>query len=294
MSATPLRGVGTALLTPFRSDGSVDHDALAGFVEFQIKNGVHFLVPCGTTGESATLSEQEQLDVISTVMKTNNGRLPVVAGLGGNNTAEMISRGQKFRDIGVTQVLTVSPYYNKPNQEGIYQHYKAFQKETGLEIVLYNIQGRTGSNVEPTTLARLAREGIIFAIKEASGSYTQIQKICQLTEGQLTVLSGDDAITPGVIVAGGQGVICTTSNVLPGPVSAWVETMLEGDFAKSRELLKPLLPVFDTLFIEPNPQPVKGAAAMLGLMEANFRLPMIPPSEGTMNAVREVMKPFMN
>ncbi len=292
MSASPFDGVGTALVTPFRTDGSVDHAKLADFIEFQIGGGVQFLVPCGTTGESATMSVEEQAQVIKTTLGVSNGRLPVLAGCGGNDTAELIERGKLFREIGATHVLSVSPYYNKPSQEGIYRHFKAFHQETGLEVMLYNIQGRTGSNVLPETMARMAEEGIIFAVKEASGSLVQIQKVCQLTGDKLQVFSGDDAMTLALIAAGGVGVVCTCSNVLPRPISQWVETIKAGDFSTARDQLKPLLPVFETMFIEPNPGPIKAGAALLGLMEPNYRLPMVPPTESTMHKVREVLQPF--
>jgi len=293
MSGSPFSGVGTALVTPFKKDGSIDFAKLAEFIEFQISGGVHFLVPCGTTGESATMTVEEQGEVIKTCIKVANGRLPVLAGCGGNNTEELIRRGKFFKELGATHTLSVSPYYNKPNQEGIYQHFKAFHKETGLGVMLYNIQGRTGSNVLPETIARMAEEGIVFGVKEASGSIVQIQKICQLTGDKLQVFSGDDAVTQALMAVGGVGVVCTSSNVAPRPIATWVETMQQGDFASAREQLKPLLPLFEALFIEPNPQPVKGAAAMLGLMEPNFRLPMVPPSESTMHTVKQALAPFM-
>lgn len=293
MSGSPFSGVGTALVTPFKKDGSIDFAKLAEFIEWQISGGVHFLVPCGTTGESATMTVEEQGEVIKTCIKVANGRLPVLAGCGGNNTAELIRRGKFFKELGATHTLSVSPYYNKPNQEGIYQHFKAFHKETGLDVMLYNIQGRTGSNVLPETMARMAEEGIIFGVKEASGSIVQIQKVCQLTGDKLQVFSGDDAVTPALMAVGGVGVVCTSSNVAPRAIATWVETMQQGDFASAREQLKPLLPLFEALFIEPNPQPVKGAAALLGLMEPNYRLPMVPPQESTMHTVKQALAPFM-
>lgn len=294
MTANGISGVGTAMITPFHSDGAVDFEKLAEFVDFQIDGGVNFLVPMGTTGESVTLSGEEQTEVIKTTLKVANGRVPVLAGCGGNNTASLIKFGKHLKEIGVENILSVSPYYNKPSQEGIYQHFKAIRKETGLGIVLYNIPGRTGSNVLPETLARLAKEQIIFGVKESSGDVKQIQQLCQLTGDKLTVLSGDDWMTQPLVAVGGKGVISVASNVVPRQLREFVDTLLEGNSAGARELLQPLLPLFDALFMEPNPQPVKGVASMLGLMEANFRLPMVPPAESTMNRLKETMAPFMN
>ena len=293
MTASGISGVGTAMITPFHSDGAVDFAKLADFTEFQISGGVNFLVPMGTTGESVTLTEDEQIEVIKTTLKVADGRVPVLAGCGGNNTAALIRKGQYLKEIGVEHILSVSPYYNKPSQEGIYQHFKALHKETGLGIVLYNIPGRTGSNVLPETLARLSEEKIIFGVKESTGDIKQIQKLCQLTGDSLTVLSGDDWITLALVSVGGKGVISVAGNVVPGPMREWVDALLAGELDRARTLLQPLLPLFDALFVEPNPQPVKGAASLLGLMDANFRLPMVQPTESTMHTVKEALAPFM-
>ena len=293
MTANGFTGVGTAMITPFHKDGAVDFQTLAEFIEFQISGGVHFLVPMGTTGESVTLTEEEQTEVIKTTVQVANGRVPVLAGCGGNNTASLIAKGKHLKEIGVENILSVSPYYNKPSQEGIYQHFKAIRRETGLGIVLYNIPGRTASNVLPETLARLAEEKIIFGVKESSGDVKQIQQLCQIAGDKLTVLSGDDWMTLALVSVGGKGVISVASNVVPHQVVEFVDALLDNNFAGARELLQPLLPLFDALFMEPNPQPVKGVASMLGLMDANFRLPMIPPTESTMHRVKEAMAPFM-
>ncbi len=292
MTASQITGVGTAMITPFHKDGAVDFAKLADFIEFQIEGGVHFLVPMGTTGESVTLSKEEQVEVIKTTLKVAEGRLPVLAGCGGNNTAALISLGKQLKDIGVEQILSVSPYYNKPTQEGIYQHFKAIRKETGLDIVLYNIPGRTGSNVLPETLARLAEEKIIFGVKESTGDIKQIQQLCQLAGDSLKVLSGDDWMTLALVSVGGEGVISVASNVVPGPLREYMNALHGKDFDRARVLLKPLLPLFDALFVESNPGPVKGAASLLGLMDANFRLPMVPPSESTMHVVQQALAPF--
>ncbi|MCZ6474180.1 MAG: 4-hydroxy-tetrahydrodipicolinate synthase [SAR324 cluster bacterium] len=292
MTASQITGVGTAMITPFQKDGAVDLAKLADFIEFQISGGVQFLVPMGTTGESVTLSKEEQIEVIKTTLKVANGQVPVLAGCGGNNTASLIKLGNHLKDIGVKQILSVSPYYNKPNQEGIYQHFKAIRNETGLDIVLYNIPGRTGSNVLPETLARMTEEDIIFGVKESSGDIKQIQQLCQLTGDSLKVFSGDDWMTLALVGVGGTGVISVASNVVPGPMRKYMDALQARDFVEGRRLLKDLLPLFDGLFTEPNPQPVKGAASLLGLMDANFRLPMVPPSESTMHLMKELLAPF--
>ncbi|MBI4082590.1 MAG: 4-hydroxy-tetrahydrodipicolinate synthase [Candidatus Lambdaproteobacteria bacterium] len=292
MGTSQYTGVGTAMITPFDKDGAVDHAKLAEFVEFQIAGGVNFLVPCGTTGESATMTEEEQFAVTKTTLQAARGRVPVLAGCGGNNTAEIIARGKHMKALGVTHILSVSPYYNKPTQEGIYQHYKAIRKQTGLEIVLYSVQSRTGSNVAPETVARLTEEQVIFGIKEASGSVQQIQKICDLTAGRLQVLSGDDAITLPLMAVGGVGVISVASNVVPGPMREWLDTMLAANFDKARALLHRLLPLFEALFVESNPIPVKGAASLLGLMDATYRLPLVAPAESTMHLLKQALAPF--
>ena len=292
MSISPFTGVGTALVTPFKEDGSVDHKRFADFVDWQITEGINFIVPLGTTGESVTTTDEEDMAIARTALEAANGRVPVLVGCGSNNTAEVIARAKGFKEVGVTHVLSVSPYYNKPSQEGIYQHFKALRQETGLGIMLYNIQGRTGSNVEPETIARLVEDDIIFGIKEASGSIVQIQKICQLTQGKLQVFSGDDALTQAVIAVGGEGVVCTSSNAIPKAMVAWVDTIKSGDYAKASQLLRPLLPLFEAMFSEPNPIATKAAVSLLGHMDARYRLPIVPPQEKTVHLLRELMRPF--
>ena len=292
MDNAAIKGVGTATVTPFRKDGSVDMPRLEEFIDFQISNGVNFLVPCGTTGETPTLSTEEQLEVVKTYLRLAKGKVPVVAGCTSNNTAAAVEMGKRLKSIGVTHVLSASPYYNKPTQEGIYLHMKTLHQETGLQILLYSVQGRTAGNILPETVARLTEEKIIFAIKEASGSIGQIQQICQLCGDSLTVLCGDDAMTMPLIAVGGQGVISVASNIVPRPMRTWVDTMLEGNFKGARELLKPLLPLFDALFVESNPIPVKAAASTLGLMEAQYRLPLVPPAENTIALLSKVLAPF--
>ena len=292
MDNSAISGVGTAMVTPFTADGAVDFEALEKFMAFQISEGVNFLVPCGTTGETPTLTENEQLEVVKMALRLAEGKIPVVAGCTSNNTAEVVERGKRFKSIGVTHLLSACPYYNKPTQEGIYQHFKALYNATGLEIVLYNVPGRTSSNALPDTIARLGEEKIVMGVKEASGSIIQIQQLCQRVNGDLQVLSGDDAMTMPLMAVGGVGVISVASNVVPRAMREWTDTMTERNFPKARELLKPLLPLFEACFVESNPIPVKGGAKVLGLMETNYRLPLVPPAEKTMALMKEVLQPF--
>ncbi|MDH4246516.1 MAG: 4-hydroxy-tetrahydrodipicolinate synthase [Deltaproteobacteria bacterium] len=293
MDNSGITGLGTALVTPFKANGDVDMAAFERFIQFQIEGGVNFLVPLGTTGETPTLEDREQDEIVKLSLRMAKGKVPVVVGCTSNNTREAIERGKRFKALGVQHILSACPYYNKPTQEGIYQHYKAIRKETGLEIVLYNVPGRTASNALPDTIARLAEEKVVFAVKEASGSILQMQQLCQKVNGALTVLSGDDAMTLPLMAVGGQGVISVASNLVPRPMRQWVDTMTERNYIKAREQLKPLLPLFDACFVESNPIPVKGGAKILGLMEMNYRLPMVPPSEQTLNTMRTVLRPFM-
>ena len=288
-----ITGLGTAMVTPFTATGEVDWAALERFIEFQISGGVNFLVPCGTTGETPTLTDEEQLRIVGLALKLARGRVPVVAGCTSNNTAELIERGKKFKALGVTHVLSASPYYNKPTQEGIYRHFKALRDATGLEIMAYSVQGRTASNIAPDTVKRLADERIIFAIKEASGSILQQQQICQAVNGHLTVLSGDDAMTLPLMAVGGQGVVSVAANVVPRPMRTWVDTMTERNYVKAREQLKPLLPLFDACFVESNPIPVKGGLHQMGMMGLHFRLPLVPPSDKTLATMKQALAPFL-
>lgn len=292
MDNSAICGVGTATLTPFTADGAVDYDALERFFAFQIEQGVNFLVPCGTTGETPTLTEDEQSQVIQMALRMAKGKVPVVAGCTSNNTAEAVERGKRFKAIGVTHILSACPYYNKPTQEGIYQHFKAIREGTGLEIMLYNVPGRTASNALPVTIERLGAEGVVFAVKEASGSINQIQELCQRVNGDLQVLSGDCAMTLPVMAVGGVGVISVASNVVPKAMREWTDTITERNYVKAREQLKPLLPLFDACFVESNPIPVKYGASLFGLMEANYRLPMVPPSREAMATMEKALAPF--
>ncbi len=288
-------GCGTALVTPFRTDRSLnepalDEPALRRLVRRQIDGGINFLVPCGTTGESPTLTRAEHLRVVEITLEEAKGKVPVVGGAGGYNTAEVIELSKELRHLGVDGLLSVTPYYNKPTQEGLYQHYKAIASAVPLPIIVYSIQGRTGINVEPATLKRLSGIDNIVAVKEASGNIGQMAQIIhQLPEG-FDVLSGDDAITIPLIALGGRGVISVASNEIPAEMTKLAQLALAGDFAGARELQRRWFPLMEVNFIEANPQPVKAAMAMMGLLEPVWRLPMTPPSEASRGRIEAVLK----
>lgn len=292
MDNSAICGVGTAMITPFTAGGAVDMAALERFIDFQIAGGVNFLVPLGTTGETPTLTDAEQEDIIRLVLRKAKGKLPVVVGCTSNNTAEVVARAKRFKTLGVTHVLSACPYYNKPTQEGIYQHFKALREGSGLEIMLYNVPGRTASNALPETIARLGADRIIFGVKEASGSIIQMQQLCQQVNGSLQVCSGDDAMTLPLMAVGGVGVVSVASNVVPRAMREWTDTMTERNYVKAREQLKPLLPLFDACFVESNPIPVKAGAKLLGLMDTNYRLPLVPPAAKTSALMEQVLRPF--
>jgi 4-hydroxy-tetrahydrodipicolinate synthase len=288
-----ITGVGTALLTPFRRDGRVDLPCLERFVAWQIGQGVNFLVPIGTTGEAPTLTEDEQCAVLESTLRVAAGRVPVVAGCSSYSTQHAIDRALRFQSIGIAHILSATPYYNKPTQEGIYRHFAALRERTGLAIMGYSIQGRTGVNITPDTVERLVRDGILFALKEASGNILQIQEICQRMGGALKVFAGDDALVLPTLAVGGVGVVSVPANVVPHAMRQWVDTLAAGQIARAREHLQTLRPLIEALGLETNPIPVKGAAALLGRMEANFRLPMTPPAEKTMAILGKALTPFM-
>ena len=273
-----LRGCGTAIVTPFRQNESLDEAALRRLVEFQIVNGVDFIVACGTTGESVTMSEEEQARVVEITIETAAGRVPVVAGAGGYNTREVIAKIQRYGKLGADAILSVTPYYNKPTQEGLYQHYRAIAEASELPIILYNVPGRTGCNLEPATVARLAQFETIIGIKEASGNISQIGEIVSLLDDSFRIFAGDDSVVLPVAALGGVGVISVASNLLPREVSDLAHACIEGHFEEARQLNRRLTPVFKVMFIESNPVPVKAAMAINGLIEEVYRLPMVPLS----------------
>jgi 4-hydroxy-tetrahydrodipicolinate synthase len=283
-------GCGTALVTPFRKDLSLDEETLRRLVRRQIEAGINFLVPCGTTGESPTLTHAEHLRVVEITLEEAKGKVPVVGGAGGYNTAEVIELAKELHRMGVDGLLSVSPYYNKPTQEGLYQHFRAIANAVPLPIIVYNIQGRTGVNVETATLKRLAEIENIVAVKEASGSISQMAQVIRQLPEKFVMLSGDDAITIPVIALGGRGVISVASNEIPGEMTKLAQLALAGDFAGAREMQRRWMPLMEINFIEANPQPVKAAMAMMGLLEPAWRLPMVAPTEASRGRIEAVLK----
>ncbi len=284
----PFTGCGTALVTPFTVNGRLDVAAVRRLARRQIEGGVHFLVPVGTTGEAPTLDAEERRLVISAVVEQAAGTVPVLAGAGGYDTAEVIRAVHAAHEAGAHGILSVSPYYSKPSQDGIYQHYAAIAGNTSLPVVLYNVPGRTGSNIEPATTERLARLPQIVGIKEASGNVFQIGDVRRRTPDDFLVLSGDDALALPVMALGGQGVISVASNEVPGDMARLVEACERGDFAAARGIHHRLLPLLQANFLEGNPIPVKAVMALAGLIEPVYRLPLVSPSSATLVALRAV------
>ena len=283
-------GTGTALVTPFRRDGSLDEPTLRALIKRQIDAGIDFLVPCGTTGESPTLTHEEHLRVVEIAVELAKGRVPVLAGAGGYNTAEVIALARELAEIGADGILSVTPYYNKPTQEGLFQHYKAIAEAITLPIVVYSVQGRTGVNVEPATVRRLAAIENIVGIKEASGNISQMAAILNVVPEEFLVLSGDDAITLPLIALGGRGVISVVSNEIPADMVRLTRFALDGDFAAAREIHRRVHPLMEVNFIESNPIPVKAAMAQMGLLEAVWRLPLVPPKAESETRIRAVLE----
>jgi 4-hydroxy-tetrahydrodipicolinate synthase len=274
-----LTGCGTALITPFRRDGSVDDERFAAFVDWQVREGVHFVSPCGTTGESVTLAPEDYLRVVRITVETVDRRVPVIAGAGGNNTTAVIQRIRELKRLGVDGILSVSPYYNKPTQEGIYQHFRALAQSTDLPLIVYNVPGRTGSNVLPETVLRLAEVPNIVGVKEASGDISQIGEICTRAPEQFRILSGDDSLTLPLIAVGGHGVISVASNEAPRMMSQLAAACLQGNWEEARKLNRKLYPLMKVNFVETSPIPVKAALAMMGKIEEVYRLPLVGISE---------------
>jgi 4-hydroxy-tetrahydrodipicolinate synthase len=277
------------MVTPFRTDGSLDEATLRTLVRRQIEHGIDFLVPCGTTGESPTLTREEHLRVVAITVEESSGRVPVLAGAGGYNTHEVIELARECESIGADGILSVTPYYNKPTQEGLFQHYKAIASAIRLPIVVYNIQGRTGINVEPATLVRLAEIENIVGVKEASGNISQMAEILNRLPEGFTVLSGDDAITLPLIALGGQGVISVVSNQIPRVMTELARLGNQGDFESARELQRRYFPLMQINFVEANPGPVKWAMYRMGLLEPIYRLPMIPPNAASQQKIEQVL-----
>jgi 4-hydroxy-tetrahydrodipicolinate synthase len=288
--AKNLRGCGTALVTPFNTDGSIDEGALRALVDWQIEQGIHFLVPCGSTGEAATMTVDEHKRVVQVTVEQAKGRVPIVAGAASNDTAKAVALSKAMKDLGATHLLHASPMYNKPPQRGIVAHFKAIADATDLPIVVYNVPGRTGSNIEAKTTIELASVKNVHAVKEASGNLGQISDVIRGRPKGFGVLSGDDELTLPIMALGGEGIISVVSNAIPGPMAKLCELMEKGDFAAARDLHMKLLPFMRAAFIESNPLPIKAAMAMLGKMKNVLRLPLVPMNESNNEAVKSALK----
>jgi 4-hydroxy-tetrahydrodipicolinate synthase len=280
-----------ALVTPF-NDGKVDWQSLENLIEFHIQNGTRGIVPCGTTGESATLSHEEHDAVVKTVVNTVNKRVPVIAGTGSNSTAEAVRLTRAAEKSGADGALMISPYYNRPTQEGIYQHYRKVASEVGIPIIVYNIPGRTGSKIEPETLARLAEIDNIAGVKEATGSVDQAIDVIRLCGDRLAVYSGEDSLIFSLMALGGKGVISTVANVAPKQTADLAEACLKGDWENGRALQFKLVPLIRSLFIETNPIPVKTALSLMGKCRGDVRLPLTPMAEGNLKKLNQAMADF--
>ena len=284
-----LRGCGTALVTPFHQDGSLDEAAITNLVNWQIESGVDFLVPCGTTGETPTLSHDEWLRVIDLTIEAAVGRVPIVAGATSNSTRDAVAKAKEAAERpGVDAIVTASPYYNKPTQEGQYQHFKAIAEAVSKPVILYNVPGRTAANLEPATVARLAEVPNVAGVKEASGNLTQIAEICSASRPDFSVLSGDDALTLPVIALGGVGLISVASNEIPREMADMTRAALANDWMTARRLFRKYLPLMQANFIESSPMPVKAVLAMMGRVEENYRLPMVPVRRDTRSKLQKI------
>jgi len=283
-------GCGTALVTPFQPDFSLDEAALRKLVQRQICGGVDFLVPCGTTGENPTLTRREHLRVVEITLQEAAGKMPVVAGAGGYNTQEVMDLARELESLGANGLLSVTPYYNKPTQEGLYQHYRAIARSTRLPIVLYNVPGRCGTNLEPSTVKRLAEIDNIVGLKEASGNISQMAALANAVPDDFAVLSGDDAIALPLFALGGRGVISVASNEIPAEIVRLCQHGLRGEFEEARAIHRKYLPLMEINFIESNPIPVKAALALMGLLEPVWRLPMVAPKAENLERIRAVLQ----
>lgn len=287
---TPFTGCGTALVTPFTRDGSLDDVALRILVRRQIDEGIHFLVPCGTTGESPTLTDAERRRIVEIAVEESHGRVPVLAGAGGYNTGEVAHQARAMERVGANGILSVTPYYNKPTPEGLFQHYQRIAESMSLPIVVYNVPGRTGCNVDPATLVRLAQIPTVIGVKEASGNIMQMIEICRSVPEDFLVLSGDDALTLPLMAIGGRGLISVASNEAPREMSQMVEAAERSDFAAARAVHQRLLPLMQINFLESNPIPVKAALAAMGLIEEIYRLPMVSPTPESRQRILAVLR----
>ena len=287
---TPFTGIGTALVTPFTKDGSIDDAAVRRLVSRQIEAGIHFVSPCGTTGEAPTLSRGEKLRVVQLVVDETAGRVPVLAGAGGYDTREVIALAREFEDVGVDGILSVTPYYSKPTPEGLFQHYKAIAESTSLPIVLYNVPGRTGVNLDVATVVRLSALRNIVGVKEASCNVVQMSEILAAVREDFLLVSGDDPLAVAVMAIGGRGLISVASNAVPGEMVQIIELAEKGDFAAARRLHGWLLPFLRANFIEANPIPIKAAMAAMGLIEEAYRLPLVSPGSAARDKIMHVLQ----
>lgn len=283
------QGSFVALVTPFKN-GKIDEDALKNLIEFQIANGTNGIVPCGTTGESATLTIEEHNQVVDVTVRTVNGRIPVIAGTGSNSTSEAIDLTRHAKKAGATAALLITPYYNKPSQEGLYQHFKKIAGDVDIPIIVYNVPGRTSVNMLPSTTARLAEIENIVGIKEATGSLQQVSETIKLCGENFSVISGDDANTLPIIAAGGKGVISVTANIAPGKIAALCKACLDGNFSEARKLHYELLDLNNGMFIETNPVPVKTALSLMGKVTSELRLPLTPMNDSNLSKLKNLLK----
>jgi 4-hydroxy-tetrahydrodipicolinate synthase len=280
------QGTFTALVTPFQSDGTIDEESLRNLVDFQVDGGVDGIVPCGTTGEAATMSIEEHSEVVRIVIEKVDGRVPVIAGAGGNATDKVVALAKGMESLGADAVLSVVPYYNKPTQDGMYQHFSEVADGVSVPVILYNVPSRTGGNMLPETVLRLARHGNIRGIKEASGNLGQVMEIIRQRPDGFRVLSGEDDLTYTILALGGDGVISVVSNEVPMMMSSMVRVALSGGWSEARELHYKLLDLMHANFIETNPIPVKAALSMMGLIQENYRLPLVPMKESNREKLR--------
>jgi 4-hydroxy-tetrahydrodipicolinate synthase len=284
-----LRGCGTALVTPFRQDGSLDEDALRNLVAWQVESGIDFLVPCGTTGETPTLTHDEWLRVIDLTVEVAAGRVPIVAGATSNSTHDAVEKAKEAASRpGVNAILTASPYYNKPTQEGQYRHFRAIAEAIDKQVILYNVPGRTGSTIDPSTLVRLTEIPNIIGVKDATGSITEMAEVCNAVPERFLVFSGDDAITLPLIALGGVGIISVASNEIPGEMAAMTRAALNHDWMTARSIHRKYLPLMQANFIESNPLPVKAVLAMTGRIEEVYRLPLVPMRRDTRSKLQKI------
>lgn len=283
-------GCGTALVTPFVRDGGLDEAGIRRLVRRQIDAGIHFLVPCGTTGEAPTLTLDERARVVELTVDEGAGRVPVLAGAGGYDTREVVASARRMQAAGADGLLSVTPYYNKPTPEGLVEHYKAIAGAVSLPIVLYNVPGRTGVNMDVATIVRLSAIANIAGVKEASGNVTQMCEICRAVPPDFLVLSGDDALTLPVMAVGGHGIVSVASNEAPAQMARMVELAEAGDYARARALHHALLPLMLVNFVESSPGPVKSAMAAMGLLDEVYRLPLVPPRQASRDRIREVLE----